>query len=188
MTGTVYLLHFAQPYRHARHYLGWTTDLQARLAEHAAGRGARLLAVVRDAGITWTLARTWPGNRARERALKRQGGSARRCPLCGVQPRACATPTHAVASAPAAAVVRPRPGDELMLARVADAFLDGESLLTVDEIAWRLPVCPSGPRFRWETSVMAALLGRNGVSIRPHSNHPRVVLLSDVRTALTLSA
>ncbi|MBB5085041.1 putative GIY-YIG superfamily endonuclease [Nonomuraea endophytica] len=32
MTGTVYLLHFAQPYRHARHYLGWTTDLQARLA------------------------------------------------------------------------------------------------------------------------------------------------------------
>jgi hypothetical protein len=43
--------------------------------------------VVREAGITWQLARVWPGDRARERQLKRQGGAARRCPLCGVTPR-----------------------------------------------------------------------------------------------------
>lgn len=85
--GTVYLLHFDRPYEHARHYLGWTVDLPARLAEHAAGRGARLLTVVRAAGIGWALARTWPGDRHRERQLKRQGGASRRCPLCGVQPR-----------------------------------------------------------------------------------------------------
>jgi len=85
--GTVYLLHFDRPYAHARHYLGWAADLDARLAEHAAGRGARLLAVVRAAGIGWTLARTWPGGRSRERALKRQGGASRRCPACGVRPR-----------------------------------------------------------------------------------------------------
>ncbi|WP_327591350.1 hypothetical protein OHA25_60470 (plasmid) [Nonomuraea sp. NBC_00507] len=83
----VYLLHFDQAYRHAGHYTGWTSDLRARLADHAAGRGSRLLAVVRAAGIGWRLARTWPGGRDRERALKRQGGASRRCPLCGVRPR-----------------------------------------------------------------------------------------------------
>lgn len=84
--GTVYLLHFAQPYRHARHYTGWTTDLDARLAEHKAGRGARLLQVIGNAGIDWSLARTWEGTRSRERQLKRTGGASRRCPLCGVRP------------------------------------------------------------------------------------------------------
>ena len=86
-TGTVYLLHFDRPYAHAGHYTGWTRDLSARLAEHAAGRGARLLTVVASAGIGWQLARTWTGTRAMERALKRQGGASRRCPLCGITPR-----------------------------------------------------------------------------------------------------
>ena len=82
--GTVYLLHFDRPYRHAAHYTGWTTNLGHRLAEHDTGHGARLLAVVKAAGIGWTLARTWTGPRTRERALKRQGGASRRCPLCGI--------------------------------------------------------------------------------------------------------
>ena len=71
--GTCYLLHFSEPYQHARHYSGSAADLQARLAEHEAGRGSRLLAVAKAAGITWTLARTWPGGRTRERQLKNQG-------------------------------------------------------------------------------------------------------------------
>jgi predicted GIY-YIG superfamily endonuclease len=87
--GVVYLLHLDAPgYAHAKHYTGWTADLPARLALHEAGQGARLLAVAHAAGIGWTLARTWPGTRARERQLKRQGGASRRCPLCGVTPRA----------------------------------------------------------------------------------------------------
>ncbi|MEV6100668.1 hypothetical protein [Nocardia sp. NPDC051981] len=85
--GTVYLLHFERPYRHARHYTGWTSDLDHRLAEHRAGRGARLLEVLRNNGIGWELARTWDGTRARERQLKREGGASRRCPKCGVRPR-----------------------------------------------------------------------------------------------------
>jgi predicted GIY-YIG superfamily endonuclease len=87
--GVVYLLHLDAPgYAHAKHYTGWTADLPARLALHEAGQGARLLAVAHAAGIGWTLARTWPGTRARERQLKRQGGASRRCPLCGITPRA----------------------------------------------------------------------------------------------------
>ena len=46
----MYLLHFDQPYKHARHYLGWAADLQARLDCHRAGRGARLLAVLAARG------------------------------------------------------------------------------------------------------------------------------------------
>jgi predicted GIY-YIG superfamily endonuclease len=81
-SGVVYLVHFTRPYRHARHYTGWTADLDSRLSEHQAGRGARLLQVITEAGIDWTLARTWDGTRERERQLKRQGGASRRCPIC----------------------------------------------------------------------------------------------------------
>jgi predicted GIY-YIG superfamily endonuclease len=83
----VYLLHFSQPYRHAKHYRGSARNVPARLRRHAAGHGARLLQVVQEAGITWELARVWPGGRVRERQLKRQGGASRQCPMCGVRPR-----------------------------------------------------------------------------------------------------
>jgi predicted GIY-YIG superfamily endonuclease len=82
-SGTTYLLHFARPYQHAGHYTGWTADLAARLADHAAGHGARLLEVVTAAGISWQVAATWPGTtRAFERTLKNRHGASRFCPLC----------------------------------------------------------------------------------------------------------
>lgn len=82
--GTVYLLHLAEPFGHARHYTGWASDgnLHRRLAHHAAGSGANLLRHVGKAGIGWELARTWPGTRTEERRLKNRGGASRRCPLC----------------------------------------------------------------------------------------------------------
>jgi predicted GIY-YIG superfamily endonuclease len=94
-TGIVYLVHFTEPYRHARHYTGWTADLDSRLAEHQAGRGARLLQVITQAGIDWTLARTWQGTRERERQLKRQGGASRRCPICRAERERARCPTTA---------------------------------------------------------------------------------------------
>jgi len=95
VVGTVYLLHFDAPFGHAKHYTGWSADLPARLAEHEAGRGARLTEVVCDAGIRWVLSRTWPGvTRDYERSLKRQGGAARRCPACGVHPRPAPLSPH----------------------------------------------------------------------------------------------
>ncbi|MBN1886459.1 MAG: hypothetical protein JW850_00650 [Thermoflexales bacterium] len=78
----VYLLHFNKPYRHARHYLGSADNLDARLARHASGNGARLVEVVSQAGITWQLARTWQGGRELERALKRRKNTPTLCPLC----------------------------------------------------------------------------------------------------------
>jgi hypothetical protein len=80
--GVVYLVHFTEPYRHARHYTGWTADLDSRLIEHQAGRGARLLQVITQAGIEWTLARTWQGTRARNVSSSVRGGASRRCPMC----------------------------------------------------------------------------------------------------------
>jgi predicted GIY-YIG superfamily endonuclease len=86
--GTVYLLHFARAYRHARHYLGFTgaEDLSERLARHEAGGGARLLAVIRDAGIPFALARTWEDStRADERRLKNWKNASFLCPICRAQ-------------------------------------------------------------------------------------------------------
>lgn len=98
--GTVYLLHFDRPYvpypgapakATARHYTGFAEggprNLRGRLSQHGTARGARIMRAVAAAGITWELARTWPGDRARERQLKTQGSAARRCPLCGTSPR-----------------------------------------------------------------------------------------------------
>jgi hypothetical protein len=98
--GTVYLLHLNVPYEPypgapaglcAQHYTGWAgggaRGLARRLAAHGTSHGSPLLLAARQAGITWELARTWAGTRARERQLKRQGSARRRCPLCGVTPR-----------------------------------------------------------------------------------------------------
>jgi hypothetical protein len=79
----VYLLHFATPYQHARHYLGWSECLRARLAHHLAGRGARLMAAVAGAGIDVTVARVWTGaDRTAERQLHNRRENPALCPIC----------------------------------------------------------------------------------------------------------
>lgn len=85
--GIVYMLHFDQAYKHARHYVGWTTDLLDRLDAHATGHGARLVAVIWQAGIGFTLIRICEGTRATERAIKNEGGAVRYCPACTTRPR-----------------------------------------------------------------------------------------------------
>jgi predicted GIY-YIG superfamily endonuclease len=87
ITGTIYLLHFSQPYYHARHYTGWTLNLAERLAAHSHGNGSRLIEVISHAGISFVLARTTTGTRDKERAIKNAGGQARYCTLCTSTPR-----------------------------------------------------------------------------------------------------
>jgi predicted GIY-YIG superfamily endonuclease len=82
MAGTVYLLHLSEPLAHARHYCGWTSNLDARLEAHRKGTGARLMEVCAERGIGFQLARTWTGDRHLERKLKRRHESPRLCPIC----------------------------------------------------------------------------------------------------------
>lgn len=55
----------------------WTDDLFDRLDTHAKGHGARLVAVIWQAGIGFTLIRICEGTRRRERAIKNAGGAVR---------------------------------------------------------------------------------------------------------------
>jgi hypothetical protein len=131
LIGIIYLLHFdrpigdlANPRGFAGHYTGWTLNLPARLGDHAAGRGARLMQVVGEQAIGWQLARIWPGTRTRERSLKRSGGAARRCPVCqlaplGLQPPRPVDPLALELGARAAACTATAPLFELLPAVAA---------------------------------------------------------------------
>jgi predicted GIY-YIG superfamily endonuclease len=79
--GTIYVICYPG-FRHARHYTGWTLDLEARLARHRAGTGAALLRAVNRAGIEWVLAGYWPGTPNDEKKLKARGTAAQWCPRC----------------------------------------------------------------------------------------------------------
>lgn len=82
----VYLLHFAQPLHHARHYVGYCNggeSLEARIERHRRGDGAKLVRAAVEAGIEFEVARTWPcAGREFERWLKRQKNTRRYCPVC----------------------------------------------------------------------------------------------------------
>lgn len=87
--GTIYLIHFDEPIGNrskprgmAQHYIGYTLDLAARLAEHANGNGARIMAAVVDCGIGWQVVKIWKGNRKGERKLKSRKKARKICPIC----------------------------------------------------------------------------------------------------------
>ena len=82
MTG-VYLIHFSPPYKHARHYLGWSRNVHVRFLLHCLGGGARLTQVAVGAGCRLQLVRIWEGgDRDLERKLKNQKHSPSLCPIC----------------------------------------------------------------------------------------------------------
>jgi predicted GIY-YIG superfamily endonuclease len=85
--GICYMLCFDRPYQHARHYVGWSEDVLDRLDQHAKGHGARLVEVITQAGIGFTLVRICEGTRRTERAIKNAGGAVRYCPACTPHPR-----------------------------------------------------------------------------------------------------
>ena len=83
-----YLLCFDVPFGpnrpkcHADHYLGIAPVLTNRLSKHSKGRGSKLTAYARRAGIGWTLTRIWEDiDRNEERRLKDHCGMAW-CPRC----------------------------------------------------------------------------------------------------------
>jgi len=81
--GFVYLIHFDEPYKHAQHYIGWTTDVEQRILCHKSGGGARLLQVLNENGLNWQLVRVWEGvSRGFERKLKSMKKAWQYCPIC----------------------------------------------------------------------------------------------------------
>lgn len=81
--GGVYLLHFTPPYRHAKHYIGYSDNIPARIERHKNGNGNPLVRAAIDAGCNVVLARVWEGEgRTFERHLKNAHNASRFCPIC----------------------------------------------------------------------------------------------------------
>lgn len=83
MMNGVYLLHFSQPFSHARHYIGWAKHKDKRISHHRCGTGAKLTKAVVNAGIELIEARFWEGrDKNFERRLKKLKNSKKLCPIC----------------------------------------------------------------------------------------------------------
>lgn len=88
--GVVYLLHFSEAFKHARHYVGFCEkyeNLDSRFDYHSNGNGSKLLAAVSAAGIKFKCVRLWTGTRSDERRIKNGTHSAGYCPECCTRPR-----------------------------------------------------------------------------------------------------
>jgi hypothetical protein len=94
--GWCYLLHMSRPLGNlsnvraqAQHYSGWADDpagdgagLERRIAEHLAGRGAKITQAAVAAGIAIELVACWRAPLAFEKQLKRRKDAPRLCPVC----------------------------------------------------------------------------------------------------------
>jgi hypothetical protein len=172
--GIVYILHLDPPYRHARHYTGHADPghLAERLAEHGTARGARLLQVQREAGGSWHLARTLPGGRDLERAIKDAQAVPRYCPDCTPVPRqsppdvtprrqrlAARTAAPADAAVPLPRLPAPPPAEQGR--RAGERFLATREGWPADRLAAALayvtgPYRQNGPRNQASAREMAA--------------------------------
>jgi len=164
----VYVVHLDPPIEHseagphagAAHYTGSADDLAARMAKHGTSEGARLLQVQREHGGSWHIARTWPGGKYEERAVKGWKQAPRLCPDCtpGTGRGAMADLAHAAERIRAeqarryAAEPDGEPdGDEVLLSRAACGREDAARFLSLwrgasaDEIEhaaaeWQTPI------------------------------------------------
>ena len=82
----VYLIHFEEPFKHSRHYIGFSQTpacLERRMGHHRSGHGASIMKAVTEAGIKWSVVRVWEdGDRNFERKLKNRKNSKKLCPIC----------------------------------------------------------------------------------------------------------
>lgn len=111
--GEVYLFHFHQPLGNtanrraqASHYVGFSDDLEARIAAQLAGKGAKLVAAALARGITYELYH-WPACLAVEKLIKRTKKTALYCPTC------CAAAHRPVRPLPVPVVQLALPLDEV---------------------------------------------------------------------------
>lgn len=86
--GEVYLFHFnaplgnlSNPRAQARHYVGFSDDLDSRIAAHLAGKGAKIVAAALRQGLIFELYH-WPAPLASEKLIKRRKETHVFCPAC----------------------------------------------------------------------------------------------------------
>lgn len=93
--GITYLLHFLAPLAHAKHYCGWTQNLEQRIEQHRKGQSSRIMEVLHERNIGFEVAKTWSNTtRKFERRLKSQGGLSRHCPICIKEGLVCPSRTQ----------------------------------------------------------------------------------------------
>ena len=86
--GQVYIICFDRPYksesgRTVRHYVGFATDLNKRIAHHKANTGAKLIRALNLAGIDWKVVRVFKNvSREIERKIKNYKKTDAFCPNC----------------------------------------------------------------------------------------------------------
>jgi predicted GIY-YIG superfamily endonuclease len=88
--GFMYLLHFlkplgdpTRPHMSAQHYLGWTSNVDARFHRHENGDGAAIMKAVANRKIGVVIVWIRPGTRNDERRLKNAGHFKERlCTYC----------------------------------------------------------------------------------------------------------
>jgi hypothetical protein len=86
---SVYLLHFEPRFKHAGHYIGFSTngDPEIRINKHlrSLSKGSPLVKAALSAGCTVTVAYVWNGaaDRHFERSLKTRKDVCKWCPICG---------------------------------------------------------------------------------------------------------
>lgn len=81
----IYIIHFDQPFHHARHYVGYCQEggLTTRIDQHRSGTGSVLLRHLNEVGITWRVVNLiHGGDRVMERTIKRTNHVNRWCPFC----------------------------------------------------------------------------------------------------------
>lgn len=83
--GFVYLLHFDKPYKHAKHYLGFSVKHpeKDRIPLHSKGQSrVKLMTVLFNQGIGFQVAKIWKNKERGDERKMKSGGHARRCPIC----------------------------------------------------------------------------------------------------------
>ena len=86
----VYLICFGQNPKtgkqgihHAKHYVGWSSDIALREERHLSGFGAKLLKAAILLGVPWRIVAVWPGkDRNYERSIKKSKNTPIICPRC----------------------------------------------------------------------------------------------------------
>jgi hypothetical protein len=86
-------LHFTKPFGRARHYIGWSPDINRRVSRHKEGKGAKFTMGALRHGADLLLVRIWPGgDRRLEWELKHKDTHQALCALCSPLPARLESP------------------------------------------------------------------------------------------------